>query len=84
VDIVLAPGDVSVHHPNIIHGSNANTSSQWRRGGTYQYIPTTTRILNEAWASFLFRGQAVAGVNAYRAFPKYIAGKHFPFRGCEA
>ena len=84
VDIILAPGDVSVHHPNIIHGSNANTSSYWRRGGTYQYIPTTTRILNEAWASFLFRGQAVAGVNAYRAFPQYIAGKHFPFRGCEA
>jgi ectoine hydroxylase-related dioxygenase (phytanoyl-CoA dioxygenase family) len=26
VDIVLRPGDVEVHHPNIIHGSNANTS----------------------------------------------------------
>ena len=26
VDIVLSPGDVSVHHPNIFHGSNANTS----------------------------------------------------------
>jgi len=84
IDLVLAPGDVSVHHPNIIHGSNANTSNLWRRGGTYQYIPTTTRILNEAWTAFLFRGQAMAGINNYRSFPKYIAGKHFPFRGCEA
>ena len=32
VDFVLKAGDVSVHHPNIIHGSNANTSSN-RRGG---------------------------------------------------
>ena len=26
VDMVLAPGDVEVHHPNIVHGSTANTS----------------------------------------------------------
>src|SRR5205807_1090782 len=26
VDLVLAPGDVEVHHPGIMHGSNANTS----------------------------------------------------------
>lgn len=84
IDLVLAPGDVSVHHPNIIHGSNANTSSLWRRGGTYQYIPTTTRILREEWPAFLFRGQAAAGINSYRAFPKYSADRHFPFRGCEA
>ena len=32
VAIELAPGDVSVHHPNIVHGSDANTSTSWRRG----------------------------------------------------
>ena len=44
VDIVLAPGDVEVHHPNIVHGSNANTSPHRRCGLTIRYIPTSTRI----------------------------------------
>ncbi|MEM7128289.1 MAG: phytanoyl-CoA dioxygenase family protein [Chloroflexota bacterium] len=83
VDIVLDPGDVSVHHPHIIHGSNANTSKQWRRGGTYQYIPTTTEILNKEWPTFLFRGQATEQINTYHTFPKYIPGEHFAFRNCE-
>ena len=83
VEIVLAPGDVSIHHPNIIHGSRANKSSRWRRGGTYQYIPATTRILHDDWPCFLFRGQAEPGINTYRELPKYRKGVHFPFRGCE-
>ncbi|MCZ6677818.1 MAG: phytanoyl-CoA dioxygenase family protein [Candidatus Poribacteria bacterium] len=44
VDFVLKAGDVSVHHPNIIHGSNANTSVKRRCGLTIRYIPTSTRI----------------------------------------
>jgi ectoine hydroxylase-related dioxygenase (phytanoyl-CoA dioxygenase family) len=32
VAIELSPGDVSVHHPNIVHGSDANRSTSWRRG----------------------------------------------------
>ncbi|MEM7533302.1 MAG: phytanoyl-CoA dioxygenase family protein [Chloroflexota bacterium] len=83
VDIILEAGDVSVHHPHIIHGSNANTSDHWRRGGTYQYIPATTRILNTDWPTFLFRGYAESGINTYRAFPQYREDEHFPFRGCE-
>lgn len=85
VDVVLAPGDVSIHHPNIIHGSNANTSSRWRRGLTIRYIPATTRIVSKKqWPSaFLLRGQAVPGVNQYHPWPRYQEGKHLPFRGCE-
>ena len=85
VDIVLAPGDVSVHHPNLIHGSNANTSDRWRRGLTIRYIPTTTRVVSdEPWPSvFLLRGEAVPGVNDYPAWPRYVEGRHLPFRGCE-
>jgi hypothetical protein len=30
VDLVLRPGDVSIHHPNTIHGSGPNTSDRWR------------------------------------------------------
>ncbi|MDA0747926.1 MAG: phytanoyl-CoA dioxygenase family protein [bacterium] len=85
VDLVLKAGDVSVHHPNLVHGSNPNTSSRRRCGLTIRYIPTSTRIVSEKpWPSaFLLRGEAVSGVNAYLPRPKYVAGKYMAFRGCE-
>lgn len=87
VDCVLKAGGVSVHHPNIIHGSNANNSPRRRCGLTIRYIPTTTRILtkdNQRWPSaFLLRGEAVPGVNDYNPRPKYVPGECMPFRGCE-
>lgn len=84
LDICLRAGDVSIHHPSLIHGSNANTSDRWRRGLTIRYIPTTTRITPPEWPSaFLLRGAAVPGVNAYRPWPRWVAGRHLRFRGCE-
>jgi ectoine hydroxylase-related dioxygenase (phytanoyl-CoA dioxygenase family) len=85
VDVILKAGDVSLHHPNLIHGSNANTSDKWRRGLTIRYIPTTTRIISEKqWPSaFLLRGEAVAGINSYLPKPKYVEGKCMAFAGCE-
>jgi ectoine hydroxylase-related dioxygenase (phytanoyl-CoA dioxygenase family) len=81
VDIVLAAGDVSIHHPNLVHGSNANHSSRWRRGLTIRYIPTTTRIISqEPWPSaFALRGTITPGVNEYQPWPAYSAGTHMPF-----
>ena len=66
VDFVLKAGDVSVHHPNIIHGSNPNTSAKRRCGLTIRYIPTSTHITSEElWPSaFLLRGEAVLGINS--------------------
>lgn len=85
VDVVLKAGDVSIHHPNLIHGSEANKSDAWRMGLTIRYIPTSTRILKEGIGSpFHFRGKAVAGVNKYLTRPRYVDGKHMPFLGCEA
>lgn len=86
VDIVLKAGDVSVHHPNIIHGSNANTSQRRRCGLTIRYIPATTRILSDGpWPSaFLLRGNAVEGVNDYLSWPSYDEGQHMPFNGCQS
>lgn len=84
VDMVLAPGDVEVHHPNIVHGSNANTSPDRRCGLTIRYIPTSTKITSEEQpfaSAFLLRGQP--GVNIYHQRPKYVPGHHFPFRGSE-
>jgi ectoine hydroxylase-related dioxygenase (phytanoyl-CoA dioxygenase family) len=85
VDIILKAGDVSVHHPNVIHGSEANRSARRRCGLTIRYIPTCTRIVSETpWPSaFLLRGNAVPGVNDYLPPPKYQAGLHMAFRGCE-
>ena len=85
VDLVLRSGDVSIHHPNIIHGSNANLSRRRRCGLTIRYIPTSTRIVSEQpWPSaFLLRGKGVEGINEYRPFPAYVAGRHMPFRGAE-
>lgn len=85
VDVVLAAGDVSIHHPNLVHGSNANHSPRWRRGLTIRYIPTTTRILSdEPWPSaFALRGSIVPGTNDYRPWPEYHAGTDMPFPGAE-
>lgn len=84
VDMVLAPGDVEVHHPNVVHGSNANTSPHRRCGLTIRYIPTSTRITAEEQpypSAFLLRGGP--GVNVYQPRPRYVAGEHFPFLGCQ-
>ena len=88
-DCVLQAGGVSVHHPNIIHGSNANLSPKRRCGLTIRYIPTTTRIkfspnyqTNEGrWSgAFLLRGEAVPGVNDYNPIPKYDPEFSMPFK----
>ncbi|MGH3756796.1 phytanoyl-CoA dioxygenase family protein [Actinophytocola sp.] len=85
VDMVLAPGDVEVHHPNIVHGSRANTSAHRRCGLTIRYIPTSTRITGPEQpypSAFWLRGER--GVNSYQPPPRYEAGRHFPFRDAPA
>ena len=94
VDCVLKAGGVSVHHPNIIHGSNANHSPLRRCGLTIRYIPTTTRILlsersdvttpGRFPSAFLLRGQAAPGINNYNPRPAYDPETSMAFCGCEA
>ncbi|MGE0799810.1 MAG: phytanoyl-CoA dioxygenase family protein [Lautropia sp.] len=43
VDVALAPGQMSLHHPLLIHGSEPNTSKAPRIGFGIQYIPTRAR-----------------------------------------
>lgn len=84
LNIILNAGDVSIHHPNIIHGSDSNHSDTWRMGLTLRYIPTSTRITKpEICTAFLFRGKPIAGINTYGKNPKFIKGKHMPFQGYE-
>jgi len=82
VDIALAPGDVEVHHPRILHASSANTSARRRCGLTIRYIPTSTRITSELQpypSAILLRGEP--GVNKYQPWPAFVPGRHYPFRG---
>ncbi|MDX6249953.1 MAG: hypothetical protein QOF10_3313 [Kribbellaceae bacterium] len=80
VGMVLAPGDVEVHHPNIVHGSTANTSPNRRCGLTIRYIPTSTRITDPEVpypSAFHLRGSP--GANSYQPRPRYVEGRDFPF-----
>jgi hypothetical protein len=83
-DIVLNSGDVSVHHPNVIHGSEPNNSDHRRCGLIIRYIATSTKILvleGEAYpTAYLLRGRAVPSVNIYNAWPEYDELRHMPYR----
>jgi phytanoyl-CoA hydroxylase len=85
VDIELLPGDVSVHHPNILHCSEPNTSAKRRCGLDIGYIPTSTTVANEGLYldPLLVRGKPGAGANQYRAYPPYLPEETIPFRGHE-
>ncbi|RYZ18967.1 MAG: phytanoyl-CoA dioxygenase family protein [Sphingobacteriales bacterium] len=84
VDCTLKAGGVEAHHPNTIHGSEANNSPRRRAGLAIRYIPTSTRITQTPWAGcYLLRGEAVEGINTYEPLPRYIEGEHMPFKGCE-
>ena len=59
VHLELEPGDVSVHHPNIIHASDPNTSEHRRCGLTVRYMATTTECLNEEQPVMVMAGDKV-------------------------
>jgi phytanoyl-CoA hydroxylase len=83
VNIELEPGDVSIHHPNILHCSEPNTSSARRCGLDIGYIPTSTRITSEGLYldPILVRGKPGDGINSYRKYPRYVPGETIPFHG---
>ncbi|MFF1649993.1 phytanoyl-CoA dioxygenase family protein [Streptomyces sp. NPDC058240] len=85
VDIELRPGDVSIHHPSLLHCSEANTSAKRRCGLDIGYISTSTRIRSEGLYldPLLVRGSDPAALNSYRPFPAYQEGETIPFAGRE-
>ena len=38
VNVEMQPGDVEIHHPNIVHSSKPNTSNRRRAGLTIRYV----------------------------------------------
>lgn len=64
VDVVLQPGEISLHHVRLIHGSEPNRSSLPRIGYAIRYVPTHVRQTLDVRDS----ATLVRGVDAYRNF----------------
>ena len=63
-DLVLQPGEMSLHHVKLIHGSNPNRSDDRRIGYAIRYIPASVRQTAGAEDSAML----VRGVDRYRHF----------------
>ena len=57
VDIVLQPGEVSLHHIKLVHGSEPNRSADRRIGFAIRYIPTYVRQTKVRDSAMLVRGE---------------------------
>ncbi len=64
VDVVLQPGEMSLHHVLLFHGSSPNLSSGPRIGFAIRYVPTHVRQLSPIRDSALL----VRGHDAYGHF----------------
>ncbi len=58
IDMVLAPGQMSLHHTHALHGSNPNTSADRRIGFCISYIPTSVHQVGKSRSNaLLVRGR---------------------------
>jgi ectoine hydroxylase-related dioxygenase (phytanoyl-CoA dioxygenase family) len=56
VDLVLKPGEMSLHHIKLVHGSEPNRSGDRRIGMAIRYIPTHVRQTKVRDSALLVRG----------------------------
>lgn len=71
VDIELKPGEMSLHHVKLIHGSNANSSDDRRIGFAIRYIPAYVRqVVGEKDSAVLVRGSDREGNFEHEVPPK--------------
>ena len=56
VEIVLEPGQVSLHDVYLYHGSEANKSDKSRRGMTLRYMPTSSVYRHDLKTNFRREG----------------------------
>ena len=83
VDIVLDVGEMSLHHVNIIHGSNANHSQHKRIGFAVRYMRPAVRNTGDTHPMVLARGsdsgshhQSMAQRPDYGGFGKSLEAQH--------
>jgi ectoine hydroxylase-related dioxygenase (phytanoyl-CoA dioxygenase family) len=67
VDVQLRAGEMSLHHVDIIHGSNANHSSWTRTGFIVRY--STPQMLRSVTPVVVARGREVTHLDTLRAAP---------------
>ncbi len=87
VTLELEPGQASLHHAKLMHGSKANTSDRRRCGYTMRYISTRSRFNHEKFGTghqmYLARGIDHAG-NVYgdptKPADEILAGRTGLFR----
>jgi len=56
VDCILKPGEMSLHHVKLVHGSEPNRSADRRIGLAIRYIPTDVKQLKVRDSATLVRG----------------------------
>jgi chlorinating enzyme len=57
VDVLLRPGEMSLHHVRMVHGSPANRSDDRRIGFAIRYVPTYVKqVAGERDSAMLVRG----------------------------
>jgi len=57
IDVLLRPGEMSLHHVRMVHGSPANRSADRRIGFAIRYLPTYVKqIAGERDSAMLVRG----------------------------
>lgn len=62
VDLTLKAGQISIHHGQLIHGSNPNASSRRRCGLTIRYCrpsvkPVRANSIGKPWPAIIVRGE---------------------------
>ena len=57
VDLVLQPGEMSLHHVLVVHGSGINQTQVPRHGYAIRYIPTYCKQIGGRTTSLLVRGE---------------------------
>jgi non-heme Fe2+,alpha-ketoglutarate-dependent halogenase len=67
IDVVLQPGEMSLHHVKLFHGSNPNRSHERRIGFAVRYVPTYVRQTAGA-AGIRDSAMLVRGVDGYGNF----------------
>ncbi len=82
VEIHLEPGDVSIHHPHIIHGSEENLSNQRRCGLDIGYMAATSSISNkELYLNPVLVSGHPSANEGYRPWPLFDPEQSMPFKG---
>lgn len=74
VDILLQPGEMSLHHVLMVHGSEINQTQAPRHGYAIRYIPTYCKQVGGRTTSLLVRGEDRYG--NFDSVPRPAADMH--------